>query len=186
MLRGLGKLGWIGFITARAPLLRLARFNTMIGVTDKRWFIEPQPGGSGAGVAGLVMDCRLPLHRPALPGTGSPWALPPLPDARWWSAPALGFKGAAHRRKKCRLWTAGGAGHFADCVGAAAGAVWLFSCCTACLAVMAAAYATDAPEAVAHPKRPERDRDGKRWLRPPFAFQIKRGTMSSHQTKSKI
>ena len=36
MLRGLGKLGWmVAFIYCAGAVMRLARFNTMIGVTDR-------------------------------------------------------------------------------------------------------------------------------------------------------
>jgi len=38
-LRGMGKLGWIAaFVYVAGAALRLARFNTMLEVQDKRWF----------------------------------------------------------------------------------------------------------------------------------------------------
>ena len=38
-LRGMGKLGWIAaFVYVAGAALRLARFNTMLEVADKRWF----------------------------------------------------------------------------------------------------------------------------------------------------
>lgn len=57
-LRGLGKLGWmIAFIYCASAALRLARFNTMIGVVDKRWFIGLPSPAAAALVAGLVWIC---------------------------------------------------------------------------------------------------------------------------------
>lgn len=54
-LRPLGRLGWIvAFIYCVCVALRLARFNTNIGVVDKNWF-QGLPSPSGAAlVAGLV------------------------------------------------------------------------------------------------------------------------------------
>ena len=50
-LRGMGKLGWIAaFVYVAGAALRLARFNTMLDVADKRYFTgAAQPGGGGAG-----------------------------------------------------------------------------------------------------------------------------------------
>jgi CDP-diacylglycerol--serine O-phosphatidyltransferase len=54
-LRGMGKLGWmVAFIYCAAAALRLARFNTMLGVVDKRWFIGLPSPAAAALVAGLV------------------------------------------------------------------------------------------------------------------------------------
>ncbi|MBV8047690.1 MAG: CDP-diacylglycerol--serine O-phosphatidyltransferase [Paludibacterium sp.] len=56
-LRGLGKLGWmVAFIYCASAALRLARFNTMIGVVDKRWFIGLPSPAAAALVAGLVWN----------------------------------------------------------------------------------------------------------------------------------
>jgi CDP-diacylglycerol---serine O-phosphatidyltransferase len=54
-LRGLGKPGWIAaFVYCSCAALRLARFNTNVGVVDKRFF-QGLPSPSGAAVmAGLV------------------------------------------------------------------------------------------------------------------------------------
>ncbi len=54
-LKGMGKLGWIAaFIYCAGAALRLARFNTMIEVQDKRWFQGlPSPAAASL-VAGLV------------------------------------------------------------------------------------------------------------------------------------
>lgn len=54
-LRGLGKLGWmVAFIYCASAALRLARFNTLIGVADKRWFTGLPSPSAAALVAGLV------------------------------------------------------------------------------------------------------------------------------------
>src|SRR6186713_2415746 len=54
-LRDLGKLGWIAaFIYIAGAALRLARFNTMLEVADKRWFTGLPSPSAAALVAGLV------------------------------------------------------------------------------------------------------------------------------------
>ncbi|MCX8086680.1 MAG: CDP-diacylglycerol--serine O-phosphatidyltransferase [Rhodocyclaceae bacterium] len=54
-LKGLGKLGWIAaFIYCAGAALRLARFNTNLGVVDKRWFQGLPSPAAAALVAGLV------------------------------------------------------------------------------------------------------------------------------------
>lgn len=54
-LRGLGKLGWMAaFIYCAAAALRLARFNAMLGVADKRWFTGLPSPAAAVLVAGLV------------------------------------------------------------------------------------------------------------------------------------
>lgn len=54
-LRGLGKWGWIAaFIYVAGAALRLARFNTNIGVVDKRFFQGLPSPASAALVAGLI------------------------------------------------------------------------------------------------------------------------------------
>ncbi len=54
-LSELGKLGWLAaFLYAAGTALRLARFNTQLGSTDKRFFIGlPCPAAAGV-VAGMV------------------------------------------------------------------------------------------------------------------------------------
>jgi CDP-diacylglycerol--serine O-phosphatidyltransferase len=54
-LKGMGKLGWIAaFIYCAGAALRLARFNTLLEVQDKRWFQGlPSPAAASL-VAGLV------------------------------------------------------------------------------------------------------------------------------------
>lgn len=51
----LGKLGWAAaFIYASCAALRLARFNTMVGLVDKRYFIGLASPAAAAVVAGMV------------------------------------------------------------------------------------------------------------------------------------
>ena len=50
-----GKLGWAGAFTYMAcAALRLARFNTQVGVVDKRWFIGLNSPSSAAVMIGFV------------------------------------------------------------------------------------------------------------------------------------
>lgn len=54
-LRGMGKLGWLAaFIYVAGAALRLARFNTNIGVVDKRFFQGLPSPAAAALVTGLV------------------------------------------------------------------------------------------------------------------------------------
>ncbi len=54
-LKGLGKLGWIAaFIYCVGAALRLARFNTNAGATDKRYFQGLPSPAAAALIAGLV------------------------------------------------------------------------------------------------------------------------------------
>ncbi len=54
-LRGLGKLGWIAaFVYCSGAALRLARFNTNIGVVDKRYFQGLPSPAAAALVVGLI------------------------------------------------------------------------------------------------------------------------------------
>jgi len=49
----LGRVGWaVAFLYAACAALRLARFNTQVGVVDKRWFI----GLASPAAAGLMMS----------------------------------------------------------------------------------------------------------------------------------
>lgn len=57
-LRSLGKFGWmVAFIYCASAALRLARFNTMLGVVDKRWFVGLPSPAAAALVAGMVWIC---------------------------------------------------------------------------------------------------------------------------------
>lgn len=59
MLKDLGKVGWlVAFIYCAGAALRLARFNTMIGSADKRWFTGLPSPAAAALVAGLVWICH--------------------------------------------------------------------------------------------------------------------------------
>jgi CDP-diacylglycerol--serine O-phosphatidyltransferase len=54
-LRDLGKLGWIAaFVYVAGAALRLARFNTLLEVADKRWFLGLPSPSAAALVAGFV------------------------------------------------------------------------------------------------------------------------------------
>lgn len=54
-LKDMGKLGWIAaFVYCAAAALRLARFNTMLAIQDKRWFMGLPSPAAAALVAGFV------------------------------------------------------------------------------------------------------------------------------------
>lgn len=54
-LQGMGKLGWVAaFVYCVGAALRLARFNTMLAVQDKRWFQGLPSPAAAALVAGFV------------------------------------------------------------------------------------------------------------------------------------
>jgi CDP-diacylglycerol--serine O-phosphatidyltransferase len=54
-LKGLGKLGWVAaFVYCASAALRLARFNTNIGVVDKRWFQGLPSPAAAALVTGFI------------------------------------------------------------------------------------------------------------------------------------
>ncbi len=54
-LRSLGKFGWMAaFVYCACAAMRLARFNTMVGTADKRWFVGLASPAAAALVAGLV------------------------------------------------------------------------------------------------------------------------------------
>jgi CDP-diacylglycerol--serine O-phosphatidyltransferase len=55
VLRDMGKLGWVAaFLYCAGAALRLARFNTMLDVADKRWFTGIPSPAAAALVAGFV------------------------------------------------------------------------------------------------------------------------------------
>jgi CDP-diacylglycerol--serine O-phosphatidyltransferase len=55
VLRDMGKLGWIAaFVYVAGAALRLARFNTLLEVADKRWFLGIPSPSAAALVAGFV------------------------------------------------------------------------------------------------------------------------------------
>lgn len=54
-LKDMGKLGWIAaFVFCAGAALRLARFNTMLAVQDKRWFVGLPSPAAATLVAGFV------------------------------------------------------------------------------------------------------------------------------------
>ena len=59
VLRDMGKLGWIAaFVYVAGAALRLARFNTLLEVADKRWFQGLPSPSAAALVAGLRLGRR--------------------------------------------------------------------------------------------------------------------------------
>jgi CDP-diacylglycerol--serine O-phosphatidyltransferase len=69
-LSGLGKIGWLAaFIYTAATALRLARFNTQIGIADKRWFQGlPSPSAAAILASGIWLGTIL-----GLPGDSLGW-----------------------------------------------------------------------------------------------------------------
>lgn len=63
-LHSLGKIGWlVAFIYCACAGLRLARFNTLIGIVDKKYFIGLSSPAAAALVAGFVYMCtKYNLH----------------------------------------------------------------------------------------------------------------------------
>lgn len=63
MLRSFGKIGWlIAFIYCAAAALRLARFNTQIAASDKRYFTGLPSPSAAALIAGLVWSSGEFMH----------------------------------------------------------------------------------------------------------------------------
>jgi CDP-diacylglycerol--serine O-phosphatidyltransferase len=66
ILQDLGRWGWLAaFVYVAGAALRLARFNTNIGVVDKRFFQGlPSPAAAAlvAGFVWLAVDNKLPIH----------------------------------------------------------------------------------------------------------------------------
>jgi len=71
VLKDLGRWGWLAaFVYCASAALRLARFNTNIGVVDKRFFQGiPSPAAAAliAGFVWLAIDNRLPVNLVWLP-----------------------------------------------------------------------------------------------------------------------
>lgn len=64
-LRDMGKLGWLAaFIYCAGAALRLARFNTQLGVADKRWFTGLPSPSAAALLAGMVWVMQGVYHVP--------------------------------------------------------------------------------------------------------------------------
>jgi CDP-diacylglycerol--serine O-phosphatidyltransferase len=101
-LRDMGNLGWIAALAfVGAAALRLARFNTMLGVTDSRWFTGlPSPSAAAliASVVWAVEDSAID------PSTMHGWAwtvtmfagLTMVSNVKYWSFKSFG--GRAIRR----------------------------------------------------------------------------------------
>jgi CDP-diacylglycerol--serine O-phosphatidyltransferase len=72
ILNDLGRWGWLAaFIYVAGAALRLARFNTNIGVVDKRFFQGlPSPAAAAlvAGFVWLTIDNKLPIRELWMPG----------------------------------------------------------------------------------------------------------------------
>jgi CDP-diacylglycerol--serine O-phosphatidyltransferase len=65
-LSGMGKLGWLAaFIYTAGAALRLARFNTQLGIADKRYFQGLASPSAAAIVSGMVWvgDLYLPSNK---------------------------------------------------------------------------------------------------------------------------
>lgn len=66
ILQDLGRWGWLAaFVYVAGAALRLARFNTNIGVVDKRYFQGlPSPAAAAlvAGFVWLAVDNKMPIH----------------------------------------------------------------------------------------------------------------------------
>jgi CDP-diacylglycerol--serine O-phosphatidyltransferase len=97
-LRDLGKLGWIAaFVYVAGAALRLARFNTLLEVADKRWFLGLPSPSAAALVAGFIWVVDAlgydpePLHWVA-------WAitvfagLTMISNVRFWSFKTINLK----------------------------------------------------------------------------------------------
>jgi CDP-diacylglycerol---serine O-phosphatidyltransferase len=71
-LRGLGKVGWLAaFVYTAAAALRLARFNTQVGVADKRYFQGlPSPSAAAIISAGVWIGAEQGIE-----GSDASWAV---------------------------------------------------------------------------------------------------------------
>ena len=97
-LRDLGKLGWIAaFVYVAGAALRLARFNTLLEVADKRWFLGlPSPSAAAlvAGFVWIVDDLGLDPE----PLTWVAWGvtvfagLTMVSNVRYWSFKTINLK----------------------------------------------------------------------------------------------
>ncbi len=82
-LRDLGKLGWIAaFLYCAGAALRLARFNTMLDVADKRWFTGLPSPAAAALVAGFIWIVDDYAIEPASLHWWA-WSSPCSPGSRW-------------------------------------------------------------------------------------------------------
>lgn len=73
VLSGYGKIGWlVAFVFTAAAALRLARFNTQVGVADKRYFQGLPSPAAAALIAGFIWMFET---NPLNPGLAGPMAL---------------------------------------------------------------------------------------------------------------
>lgn len=98
-LRGLGKLGWLAaFVYCAGAALRLARFNTNIGVVDKNYFQGLPSPAAAALVAGLIWN----MTDVGIIGDRLPWVAFALTLAAGMSmvtnVPYYSFKAVSLRR----------------------------------------------------------------------------------------
>jgi CDP-diacylglycerol--serine O-phosphatidyltransferase len=100
VLHGLGRWGWLAAFTYCAcAAFRLARFNTNLGVVDKRFFQglpSPAAGALMAGFVWLAVDNKLPIKEAWMPWTAfalSIYAgLTMVSSAPFWSGKNLALK----------------------------------------------------------------------------------------------
>jgi CDP-diacylglycerol---serine O-phosphatidyltransferase len=97
-LRDLGKLGWIAaFVYVAGAALRLARFNTLLEVADKRWFLGLPSPSAAALVAGFIWVVD-DLGYEAEPLRWVAWAvtvfagLTMVSNVRYWSFKTINLK----------------------------------------------------------------------------------------------
>ncbi len=98
-LSGMGKLGWLAaFIYTAGAALRLARFNTQIGIEDKRYFQGLASPSAAAIIAGLVWvgDSYLlqgPVVNKVALGLTITAGLLMVSNIRYYSFKGIDFKG---------------------------------------------------------------------------------------------
>ena len=102
-LKGMGKLGWIAaFVYVAGAALRLARFNTMLDVADKRWFTGMPSPAAAALVAGLVWivdDFGIDPARAQVVGAGASRC---SPASRWSATSRTTASSRSTSRRACR------------------------------------------------------------------------------------
>ena len=110
-----GKIGWAAaFLYVACAALRLARFNTQVGVVDKRWFIglnSPSSAGVMMSFVWAMNEFRLQRRLPALrrprgdgglrPADGQP---PPLHQLQGWPEGRGGHDGDAKKGERVPFW----------------------------------------------------------------------------------
>ena len=99
VLRDMGKLGWVAaFVYCACAALRLARFNTMLDVADKRWFTGiPSPAAAAlvAGCVWIVDDYNVDPLTITLVGAGASPCSPGLTmvsNLKYWSFKSINLQ----------------------------------------------------------------------------------------------